>query len=119
MKIQDGVQVLRPEEPRRHLQLWKRLGRLYFCVVSVLDRNIAVELGSELLHSEAIVVKEYQEKDKIESKPNKNGKRGEAKKSQKQLQWIKEEKLKKTQKEGSEMQTHASFKRRKKDKDLI
>nr|GEX49786.1 retrovirus-related Pol polyprotein from transposon TNT 1-94 [Tanacetum cinerariifolium] len=31
-------------------------------------------------------VKEYQEKDKIRSKPNKNGKRGEARKSQKQLQ---------------------------------
>nr|GEU87198.1 zinc finger C2H2-type/integrase DNA-binding domain-containing protein [Tanacetum cinerariifolium] len=31
-------------------------------------------------------VKEYQKKDKIGSKPNKNGKRGEAEKSQKQLQ---------------------------------
>nr|GFC95303.1 hypothetical protein [Tanacetum cinerariifolium] len=31
-------------------------------------------------------VKEYQEKDKIRSKPDKNGKRGEAGKSQKQLQ---------------------------------
>nr|GEV71751.1 reverse transcriptase domain-containing protein [Tanacetum cinerariifolium] len=37
----------------------------------------------------------------------KNGKRGEAGKSQKQLQWIEEEKLKKTQKEGPKMQTHA------------
>nr|GFB42898.1 hypothetical protein [Tanacetum cinerariifolium] len=55
------------------------------------------------------IVKEYQEKDKIRSKPDKNGKRGEAEKSQKQLQWIEEEKLKKTQKEGPEMQTHASF----------
>nr|GFB34539.1 hypothetical protein [Tanacetum cinerariifolium] len=55
-------------------------------------------------------VKEYQEKDKIGSKPDKNGKRGEAGKSQKQLQWIEEEKLKKMQKEGPEMQTHASFK---------
>nr|GEX11391.1 reverse transcriptase domain-containing protein [Tanacetum cinerariifolium] len=54
-------------------------------------------------------VKEYQEKDKIESKPNKNRKRGEAGKSQKQLQWNKQEKLKKTQKEGPEMQTHAKF----------
>nr|GFA75661.1 ribosomal protein L7Ae/L30e/S12e/Gadd45 [Tanacetum cinerariifolium] len=32
------------------------------------------------------IVKEYQENDKIRSKPNKNGKRGEAVKSQKQLQ---------------------------------
>nr|GEU46987.1 reverse transcriptase domain-containing protein [Tanacetum cinerariifolium] len=39
-------------------------------------------------------------KDKIRSKSDKNGKRGEAGKSQKQLQWIKQEKLKKTQKEG-------------------
>nr|GEV01529.1 hypothetical protein [Tanacetum cinerariifolium] len=48
-------------------------------------------------------------KDKIGSKPNKNGKRGEAGKSQKQLQWIEEEKLKKTQKEGPEMQSLPKF----------
>nr|GEW79795.1 reverse transcriptase domain-containing protein [Tanacetum cinerariifolium] len=35
-------------------------------------------------------VKEYQKKDKIRSKPDKNGKRGEAEKSQKQLQSVKE-----------------------------
>nr|GFA84028.1 hypothetical protein [Tanacetum cinerariifolium] len=40
-------------------------------------------------------VKEYQEKDKIRSKPNKNEKRGEAEKSQKQLQQREQEKLKK------------------------
>nr|GFB50404.1 hypothetical protein [Tanacetum cinerariifolium] len=45
-----------------------------------------------------ILVKEYQKKDKIRSKPDKNGKRGEAGKSQKQLQWKEEEKLNKTQK---------------------
>nr|GEV28101.1 copia protein [Tanacetum cinerariifolium] len=50
-------------------------------------------------------VKEYQEKDKIGSKPNKNRKRSKARKSQKQLQSVKEEKLKKTQKEGPEMHT--------------
>nr|GFA25254.1 hypothetical protein [Tanacetum cinerariifolium] len=44
-------------------------------------------------------VKENQEKDKIGSKPDKNGKRVKAGKSLKQLQWIKEEKPKKTQKE--------------------
>nr|GEY21812.1 alpha/beta hydrolases superfamily protein [Tanacetum cinerariifolium] len=49
-------------------------------------------------------VKENQEKDKIESKSDKNGKRGKAKKSLKQLQWIKEEKLSKTQKEW--LKTH-------------
>nr|GEX90043.1 retrovirus-related Pol polyprotein from transposon TNT 1-94 [Tanacetum cinerariifolium] len=52
-------------------------------------------------------LKKYSKKDKIRSKPDKNGKRGEAGKSQKQLQWIEEEKLKKMQKEGPEMQTHA------------
>nr|GEY96387.1 ribonuclease H-like domain-containing protein [Tanacetum cinerariifolium] len=50
-------------------------------------------------------VKENQEKDKIGSKPDKNGKRGEAEKSLKQLQWIKEEKPKKTQKEWSKTHT--------------
>nr|GEW46321.1 reverse transcriptase domain-containing protein [Tanacetum cinerariifolium] len=55
------------------------------------------------------LVKENQEKDKIESKPDKNGKRSEAGKSQKQLQWIKEEKLKKMQKEGPEMQSLTSY----------
>nr|GEX62490.1 hypothetical protein [Tanacetum cinerariifolium] len=45
-------------------------------------------------------VKENSKNDKIRSKPDKNRKRGEAEKSQKQLQWIEEEKLNKTQKEG-------------------
>nr|GEW93103.1 GPCR kinase [Tanacetum cinerariifolium] len=40
-------------------------------------------------------VKDKQEKDKISSKPDKNGKRGEAEKSQKQLQSREKEKLKK------------------------
>nr|GEZ16433.1 hypothetical protein [Tanacetum cinerariifolium] len=44
-------------------------------------------------------VKENQEKDKIGTKPNKNEKRGEAERSQKQLQWRGQEKLKKMQKE--------------------
>nr|GFA78627.1 hypothetical protein [Tanacetum cinerariifolium] len=52
-------------------------------------------------------VKEYQEKDKIGSKPDKNGKRDEAEKSLKQLQWTKEEKPKKTQKEWSKTQTRS------------
>nr|GEV02806.1 hypothetical protein [Tanacetum cinerariifolium] len=54
-------------------------------------------------------VKEYKEKDKIGSKQDKNGKRGEARRSQKQLQWNKKVKLKKIQKEGPEMQSHTSF----------
>ncbi|GJX81613.1 hypothetical protein Tco_0331094 [Tanacetum coccineum] len=31
LKFQAGVQVSRLEELKRHLQLWKRFGRLYFC----------------------------------------------------------------------------------------
>nr|GEZ49781.1 hypothetical protein [Tanacetum cinerariifolium] len=53
-------------------------------------------------------------KDKIRSKPDKNGKRGKAEKSQKQSQSVEQEKLKKMQKEGPEMQTHTSYIRRKK-----
>nr|GEY20471.1 hypothetical protein [Tanacetum cinerariifolium] len=64
---------------------------------------------SESFSPSPILVKEYQEKDKIGSKPNKNGKRGEAGKSQKRLQWIKQEKLKKTQKVGPEMQSLPKF----------
>nr|GEW89405.1 retrotransposon protein, putative, Ty1-copia subclass [Tanacetum cinerariifolium] len=41
-------------------------------------------------------LKKYQENDKIGSKLDKNEKRGEARKSQKQLQWIEQEKLNKT-----------------------
>nr|GFB82209.1 hypothetical protein [Tanacetum cinerariifolium] len=44
----------------------------------------------EMLEDPYVEVKENQEKDKIGSKPDKNGKRGEAKKSLKQLQ-LKEE----------------------------
>nr|GFB21316.1 ribonuclease H-like domain-containing protein [Tanacetum cinerariifolium] len=46
-------------------------------------------------------VKDKQEKDEIGSNPDKNGRRGEAGRSQKQLQWIKKEKLKKMQKKRS------------------
>nr|GEU71771.1 hypothetical protein [Tanacetum cinerariifolium] len=55
------------------------------------------------------MVKEKPEKDKIGSKPNKNGKRGEAEKSQKQLQSIEKEKLKKMQVEGPKMSDFYEF----------
>nr|GEU72306.1 reverse transcriptase domain-containing protein [Tanacetum cinerariifolium] len=58
-------------------------------------------------------------KDKIRSKPDKNEKRGEAGKSQKQLQWIKKVKLKKMQKEGPEMNNPTKFIRRKKRQGLL
>ncbi|GJY86432.1 hypothetical protein Tco_0500458 [Tanacetum coccineum] len=41
LKIQVGVQVLRPGELRRHLQLWNLED--FICVVFVLDRNIIKE----------------------------------------------------------------------------
>nr|GEX27920.1 uncharacterized mitochondrial protein AtMg00810-like [Tanacetum cinerariifolium] len=53
----------------------------------------------------AQLVKENQEKDKIGSKPDKNGKRSEAQKSQSQLQSREKEKMKKIQVEGPKMQT--------------
>nr|GEX06812.1 reverse transcriptase domain-containing protein [Tanacetum cinerariifolium] len=51
-----------------------------------------------------VQVKENQEKDKIRSKLDKNGKRGEAQKCQKQSQSIKQEKLKKIQVDGPHLQ---------------
>nr|GEU58698.1 hypothetical protein [Tanacetum cinerariifolium] len=56
-----------------------------------------------------VQVKEYQKRDKIGSKPDKNGKRGEAGKIQKQLQSIKKEKLKKMQKEGPKPQLPLNY----------
>nr|GEW35428.1 reverse transcriptase domain-containing protein [Tanacetum cinerariifolium] len=62
-----------------------------------------------------VEVKNKREKDKIRTKPDKNGKRGEAGKSQEQSQSIKQEKLKKMQVEGPKMQIPTScIKRRKK-----
>ncbi|GKB22020.1 hypothetical protein Tco_0855943 [Tanacetum coccineum] len=43
MKIQAGIQVSRPGELKRQLQLWKRFGRLY-SIVFVLVRNILCRL---------------------------------------------------------------------------
>nr|GEZ31543.1 hypothetical protein [Tanacetum cinerariifolium] len=64
-------------------------------------------------------VKENQEKDKIGSKPDKKRKRGEAGKSQKQLQSRKKEKLKKIQVEGPKMQTHSKLLKKEERKGLI
>ncbi|GKD42543.1 hypothetical protein Tco_1267188, partial [Tanacetum coccineum] len=44
LKIQAGVQVSRPGELRRHLQLWKCFGRLYYVVI-VLVRNISCQVS--------------------------------------------------------------------------
>nr|GEZ14845.1 reverse transcriptase domain-containing protein [Tanacetum cinerariifolium] len=74
-----------------------------------------VDVITKLPHPTTVKgVKEKQENDKIRSKPNKNEKRVEAEKSLKQLQWVEEEKLNKTQKEGRKMQNPTSFNQRKK-----
>nr|GEU75344.1 ribonuclease H-like domain-containing protein [Tanacetum cinerariifolium] len=57
----------------------------------------------------SMLVKDQKEKDKIESKQDKNGKHGEARKSQKQLQSREQEKLKKMQVKGPKMQTPTKF----------
>nr|GEX93057.1 hypothetical protein [Tanacetum cinerariifolium] len=68
-------------------------------------------------------VKENQENDKIRSKPDKNGKHGEARKSLKQLQLKEDEKPKKTKKEWPKTHTgiksYASLKKRRKEKGHI
>nr|GFB40521.1 hypothetical protein [Tanacetum cinerariifolium] len=67
-----------------------------------------VEIGYGITDTWDDLVKENQEKDKIGSKPDKTGKRGEAEKSQKQLQLKEEENPKKTKKEWPK--THAQIK---------
>nr|GEW72482.1 hypothetical protein [Tanacetum cinerariifolium] len=93
--------------------------RVLWWIISLVKWNSSVFVDG-VFDSEYVQVKEYQEKDKIESKPDKKEKRGEARKSQKQLQSIKQEKLKKTQVEGPKMQTHSKLlkEERKKGVDL-
>nr|GEZ22121.1 zinc finger, CCHC-type [Tanacetum cinerariifolium] len=63
-------------------------------------------------------VKNKREKDKIGTKPDKNEKLGEARKSQKQLQSREQEKLKKMQVEGPKMQIPTKLlKKKRKNKD--
>ncbi|GJV63502.1 hypothetical protein Tco_1474330 [Tanacetum coccineum] len=45
LKIQAGVQVSRPGELRRHLQLWKRFGRLYLKTPK--KKDVGLEAGLE------------------------------------------------------------------------
>nr|GEX27253.1 putative ribonuclease H-like domain-containing protein [Tanacetum cinerariifolium] len=80
-----------------------------FDFASVRTTSTPIETQKPLVKDEeAEDVKENQEKDKIGSKPDKNGKRGEAWRSQKQLQLKEEEKPKKTKKEWPK--THARIK---------
>nr|GEZ58839.1 hypothetical protein [Tanacetum cinerariifolium] len=80
--------------------------------------------GITIYHfSRLSLVKEKHEKDKIGSKPNKNGKRDEAGKSLKLLQWIKEEKPKKTKKEWPKTHTriksYSTLKERRKERAIF
>ncbi|GKE49101.1 hypothetical protein Tco_1480359 [Tanacetum coccineum] len=52
MEIQAGEQGSRPEELRRHLQLWKCFGRLYYIVI-VLVRNISCQIAPDFEGSRA------------------------------------------------------------------
>nr|GEX47316.1 hypothetical protein [Tanacetum cinerariifolium] len=91
--VSEGLTLKRPPWRKALLTLNCSKDQLLWIATAVTTLSVTIlATGSK--------VKEYQEKDKIISKPDKNGKRGEARKSQKQLQWIKEEKLKKTEKEG-------------------
>nr|GFA09625.1 hypothetical protein [Tanacetum cinerariifolium] len=69
------------------------------------ERGRKTEENKKRMAENAYTVKENQEKDKIGSKPDKNGKRGEAGKSLKQLQLKDEEKPKKTKKEWPKTHT--------------
>ncbi|GKD72456.1 hypothetical protein Tco_1330738 [Tanacetum coccineum] len=58
MKIQAGIQVSRPRELTRQLQLWKRFGRLYL-IVFVLVSNIHMESLRESIQERAKHKQEY------------------------------------------------------------
>ncbi|GKB86912.1 hypothetical protein Tco_0959184 [Tanacetum coccineum] len=68
MKIQAGIQVSRPRELTRQLQLWKRFGRLYL-IVFVLVRNIYGMLACKPANtpsiSKLVVSNEATEKDPV------------------------------------------------------
>ncbi|GKA62963.1 putative reverse transcriptase domain-containing protein [Tanacetum coccineum] len=66
MKIHAGVQVSRPRELRRHLQLWKCFGRLHFVVI-ILDRNIEAWGNTFILGNDGL--KEGLSKKKLEKFP--------------------------------------------------
>nr|GFA54125.1 hypothetical protein [Tanacetum cinerariifolium] len=65
--------------------------------------------ASSLNLSSPDLVKDKQEKDEIGSKPDKKGKRGEARRSQKWLQSREQEKLKKMKVEGTKLQTPTKY----------
>nr|GEW87958.1 reverse transcriptase domain-containing protein [Tanacetum cinerariifolium] len=77
------------------LSIWKKLR-----LPTLNDTKMVLELADRTISK--LLVKENQEKDKIGSKPDKNGKRDEAEKSQKQLQLKEEEKNEENKKRMAE-----------------
>nr|GEY02162.1 hypothetical protein [Tanacetum cinerariifolium] len=69
------------------------------------ERSMDVAKVNMVVEEEGRTCERIPKKDKIELKLDKNRKCGKARKSQKQLQSVEEEKLKKTQKEGQKMQS--------------
>nr|GEY24764.1 putative reverse transcriptase domain-containing protein [Tanacetum cinerariifolium] len=94
--------------PMKELQLDDKLNFVEE-PVEIMNREV-----KQLRQSRIPIIKdkENQEKDKIESKPDKNGKRGEAEKSQKQLHLKEEEKPKKTKKEWPKTNTRIKSERK-------
>nr|GEW80339.1 E3 ubiquitin-protein ligase At1g63170 [Tanacetum cinerariifolium] len=98
-------------------EMWKATERLIHgksINVQDLKTNLYREFGKFTPRDGGRIPRKGQNRIKTE----KNGKHGEAGKSQKQLQSVEEEKLKKMQKEGSEMQTHASFNKERREQGL-
>nr|GEV55664.1 hypothetical protein [Tanacetum cinerariifolium] len=89
-----GQHSLNNEIPRMNPMEQSRLG--IFLSKEIFEGGM-IRIHNDFVQDE---VKEYQEKDKIESKPDKNRKRVKVKKSLKQLQLKEEEKPKKTKKNG-------------------
>nr|GFB68831.1 reverse transcriptase domain-containing protein [Tanacetum cinerariifolium] len=84
-------------------------------------KNIQANVDSKLVANQVLgTLKNTKKKDKIGSKPDKNGKRVEAEKSLKQLQLKKEEKPKKTKKEWlkthTRIKSYSTLKERRKEK---
>nr|GEU64899.1 reverse transcriptase domain-containing protein [Tanacetum cinerariifolium] len=84
--------------------------------VEVSNRGLKHILKRTVGENRASCLKNTKKKTKLDQNRTKKGSVAKPGKSQKQLQWMKEEKLNKMQKEGPKMQSHSSFiKERKKE----
>nr|GEW06149.1 copia protein [Tanacetum cinerariifolium] len=117
----DGKEIVITESSvRRDLQLVDKEGIDYLGNFTIFEQLTLMGPKTTAWNEFSSMVKDNQEKDKIGTKPDKNRRRGEAEKSQKQLQSRGKEKLKKMQKEGPKIQNPTSFnnERRKKGPNL-